>query len=661
MKKAIIIFFLALIGINANAQGPFVQWQRCLGGSNMDQANDIKRTSDSGYIVVSVTASSDGDITVNHGLYDSWLVKLSSWGDIVWQKSYGGSDNDDPYSVQQTTDGGYVFAGKSKSVDGDVTGNHGVEDFWIVKVDDTGRIQWENSYGGSGQDVALSMQQTTDGGYIVAGFTKSADGDVTINHGGEDVWVIKLSSTGSLVWQKTYGGTGDDLATSIQQTTDGGYIVAGISNSTDGDVTGNHGGNDIWILKLSATGSIVWENSYGGSGDEADGDEAYPGTVQQTIDGGYVFAGTTNSTDGDVTGYHGGLLFDYWVVKVSATGSMVWAKCFGGTGDDDAYFVQQTRDTGYIVTGTSNSTNGDITHNLGTYDYWILKLNSSGNLVWEKNYGGSLDDYGFCIHPTSDSEYIVCGYSGSNDSEVSGNHGAYDGWVVKLAYCNLPAVSAISGPPAVCASSGIHLSDNTTGGTWSASNGNATVSGGLVTGLYTGNDAIFYTKTNSCGTGGATHIVNINPRPNPVIVAAGTTLSTTLTYSAYQWIKNGTNVSGATNATYTATANGIYSVTVTDANGCTGTSVADTVSGIGVSIINKNFHFSIIPNPTTGTVYIEGTGNINIRVYNIMGQLMKEAANTDNISIAELPGAMYLIRLFDTQGRFIRQEKILKE
>ncbi len=390
------------------------------------------------------------------------------------------------------------------------------------------------------------MQQTTDGGYIVAGFTTSNDSDITFNHGGEDVWIIKLNASGTLAWQKTYGGTADEMATAIQQTTDGGYIVGGLSNSTDGDVTGNHGGDDYWVLKLNDTGAIQWENSYGGSNDEDDGDEAYPGTIEQTIDGGYVLTGTTNSTDGDVTGYHGGTLYDFWVVKLSPTGSIVWEKCLGGTQDDDGYFVQQTADTGYIVSGTSNSLDGDITHNLGTYDYWIVKLSSSGNLVWQKNYGGSHDEYAYCIHPTSDSEYIVCGFSKSNDSEVSGNHGDYDGWVLKLGYCNLPATSNISGPVTVCGGSGIQLSDNTTGGTWSASNGNATVSaGGLVTGVYAGTDVIFYTTNNSCGTGGASQTVIIS-LPDPVIVATGSVLSTTIPYSSYQWYKTSSPVSGAT-------------------------------------------------------------------------------------------------------------------
>jgi len=195
--------------------------------------------------------STDGDVNGNHGDADYWIVKLNSTGNIMWQKSYGGSSADYAESIKQTTDGGYIIAGFSESTDGDVTENYGYADYWIVKLNSTGNIMWQKSYGGSSRDEAFSIQQTSDGGYIVAGYSESTDGDVTGNYSEYDYWVVKLNSTGNIMWQKCLGGSGTDWAFSIQKTADSGYIVAGRSHSTDGDVTGHHGDADFWVVKLS--------------------------------------------------------------------------------------------------------------------------------------------------------------------------------------------------------------------------------------------------------------------------------------------------------------------------------------------------------------------------------------------------------------------------
>ena len=178
---------------------------------------------------------------------------------IQWQKCLGGTGVDKAYSIKQATDGGYIVDGLSYSFDGDVTGNHGNGDFWIVKLDTVGNIEWQKSFGGGYGDIAYSIQQTVDGGYIVAGLSYSFNGDVIGNHDGGDCWIVKLDSVGNIEWQKCLGGTLDDQAHSVQQTTDSGYIVAGSSWSSDGDVTDHHGTNsyaDFWIVKLDSAGNI---------------------------------------------------------------------------------------------------------------------------------------------------------------------------------------------------------------------------------------------------------------------------------------------------------------------------------------------------------------------------------------------------------------------
>jgi len=295
---------------------------------------------------------------------------------IEWQKALGGSNDDEAYSVQQTSDGGYIVAGSTRSNDGDVSGNHEevwwlVWDFWVVKLDRYGDIEWQKCLGGSDSDWAESIQQTSDGGYIVAGYTGSNDGDVSGNHGEKDFWVVKLDRYGNIKWQKALGGSDSDWAYNIQQTSDGEYIVAGYTGSNDGDVSGNHGEKDFWVVKLDRYGNIEWQKCLGGSGGGGSGGD-YAYSVQQTSDGGYIVAGETWSNNGDVSGYHGG--GDVWVVKLDRYGDIKWQKCLGGSSWDWAYSIQQTNDGGYIVAGLTRSNDGDVSGNHGEKDFWVVKL-----------------------------------------------------------------------------------------------------------------------------------------------------------------------------------------------------------------------------------------------------------------------------------------------
>ncbi len=444
LKPLLTVLGVVLLLVTVSSAAPSIEWQKSLGGTSSDDAYSIQQTSDGGYIVAGISHSNDGDVTGNHGGLDYWVIKLDANGNIIWQKCLGGTTQDEAYSIQQTSDGGYIVAGRSKSTDGDVTGNHGGLDYWVIKLDANGNIIWQKCLGGTEDDFVNSIQQTSDGGYIVAGFSESNDGDVTGNHKKYenyyfyyyDYWVVKLDANGNIIWQKSLGGTHYDYAQSIQQTSDGGYIVAGKSLSNDGDVTGNHGGwayddywvGDYWVVKLDTSGDIIWQKCLGGTEDEW----AY--SIQQTSDGGYIVAGCSLSTDGDVTGNHGGL--DYWVIKLDANGNIIWQKSLGGTSWDTAYSIQQTSDGGYIVAGGSHSTDGDVTGNHGGSDYWVIKLDANGNIIWQKSLGGTTSDYAESIQQTSDGGYIVAGYSGSTDGDVTGNHGGRDYWIVKLSSDN---------------------------------------------------------------------------------------------------------------------------------------------------------------------------------------------------------------------------------
>lgn len=428
MKKItlFLILIFSFLLFNSSYSQPAIQWQESFGGTANEWANCVRQTSDGGYVVAGWSYSFDGDVTGWHGTNDFWIIKLDALGALQWQKALGGSVGEEASSIQQTADGGFIVTGIARSYDGDVTGQHGGGDFWLVKLDSAGTIQWQKCFGGSTLDFGYSVHQTTDGGYILSGYTLSNNGDVTGNHGNYDTWVVKVNSSGNLQWQKCLGGTGDESSRMIQQTLDGGYAVLSSSTSNDSDVTGNHGGYDYWFAKLDTSGTIQWQKSFGGTLDD------FANSFQQTTDGGYILAGNSLSNNGDVTGHHGG--HDYWIVKIDDAGTIQWQKSLGGPSDDYALSVQQTAEGGYVVSGGSESSSGNVTghHGLAYGDYWIVKLNAFGAIQWQQCYGGTVNDFGISIRQTTDGGFIVAGYSNSLNGDVTGNIGGEDYWIVKL-------------------------------------------------------------------------------------------------------------------------------------------------------------------------------------------------------------------------------------
>ncbi|MBI5360577.1 MAG: hypothetical protein HZA48_08355 [Planctomycetes bacterium] len=315
-----------------------------------------------------------------------------------WIKSYGGADNDSPASILQTSEGGYVVAGETFSF------GAGNGDFWILKLDNDGSIVWEKTYGGAKYDSATSIQQTIDGGYIVAGETYS------FGEGLNDIWVLKLDGDGTIVWQKTYGRSGaDNVFSSIQQTFDGGYIIAGYSVFTQ--ISSSYPyqiiSNDICIIKLDSEGAIVWQKVFDSSGLD------YAGSIQQTTDGGYIVAGESMPYTTEINSIITENI-DIFVLKLKSDGSIDWQKTYPdakAVGDDYAYFVQQTIDGGYVVSGDTNS------FGAGGYDLLVLRLDAAGDIVWQKTYGGvEWEEYGL-IRQTSDGEYVLSGIT----DEFGGN------------------------------------------------------------------------------------------------------------------------------------------------------------------------------------------------------------------------------------------------
>lgn len=442
---------------------PTIEWQKSFGGSETEIKESgkepgpttVQYTTDGGFILVGTSNSNNGDVSGNKGGRDIWVVKVNSSGTLQWQKSLGGSQDDRGYSVRQTSDGGYIIAGTTRSNDGDVTGYKAWEDYWVIKLDSSGSVQWQKTYGGSKDDEARSIIQTTDGGYIVAGYSNSTDGDITGNKGGFDHWILKLDNAGAIQWQKSFGGNQDDRAYTIQQTADGGYIFGGSARSNDGDVTGYKDWEDYWVVKINSSGTLQWQKTLGGTKDDI------ARSILQTDDGGYIVAGYSNSTDGDVTGNKGG--FDHWVAKLSNTGTLVWQKNFGGSEDDRGYSLEKASDGNIILAGNARSNDGNVTGFHNWEDYWIIKFNNSGELLWQKTLGGSRDDSAHSIAQTPDG-YIVSGYTDSTDGDIATNHGNFDLWVVKLKGEAMGVQDAVS-PPMVLSPNPVKdilkISDNT--------------------------------------------------------------------------------------------------------------------------------------------------------------------------------------------------------
>ena len=456
MKKLISVFLaLGSFSCMPLLAQPTIQWAKSYGGSGADVPNQVVLTSDGGYITIGSSTSIDGDVTGNHGVNDYWVLKTDDTGGIQWETCLGGPQLDQGFGIQQTADGGYIVVGGTESESGEVTGFIGYEwDYWMVKLSDSGTIVWENCYGGTSFDKATTVTQTLDGGFILTGISWADNVEVTGHHGDtttSDYWVVRTDDTGALLWETSIGGTRNDLPYSIHATADSGFIIAGSSNSINGDVTDHIGdtlNTDFWIVKINSTGGIVWKKSYGGTLNDV------AESIEPTHDGGYIIAGYTNSTDGDVTGNHGG--YDFWVVKIDDTGGMQWQTTVGGSGDDLGYSVVQNA-FGFLVAGSTLSNDGDVSGNHGSNDYLVVQLSPTGDVLWTECLGGSSVDEAFSIVSTADGGCLVAGESSSTDSEVVGNHGNFDFWQVKLAPWSL-------GVPAAVTTQNVRLAPNPTSG-----------------------------------------------------------------------------------------------------------------------------------------------------------------------------------------------------
>ncbi|MGC9367720.1 MAG: T9SS type A sorting domain-containing protein [bacterium] len=358
-KQLLMGILILLYSVSSLSAG----WERTYGSQCADDGYSVDQTTDGGYIITGSWETGPWE--------DVYLVKTDGNGNVIWENVIGTDTMEAGYSVQQTTDNGYIVSGYTSAFGY-------LDQIYLIKTTSGGDTSWTKYYGGSGPEFGYSIQQTVDGGYIVAGLTGS------FGAGGNDVFLIKTDSLGDSIWAKTFGGSYYDQGSSIQQTTDGGYIITGRTESYGA------GSSDVYLIKTDSIGDTLWTRTFGGSGWD------FGKSVHQTTDGGYIIVGTWSYD------YHTGI-GDVFLIKTDANGDTVWTRIYGGSNLERGTSLDQTTDGGYIITGRTES------YGAGEADVYLIKTDSLGNILWTRTFGGSEDDWGNSVQQTVDGGYIIAG------------------------------------------------------------------------------------------------------------------------------------------------------------------------------------------------------------------------------------------------------------
>jgi hypothetical protein len=439
MKKRIILHVLLFTWMILYSQNYQLTWQQCYGGSNGDLSKDIVETTN-GYLITGGTSSNDGDISFYHGAGDGWLIRVDSVGNILWEKTFGGSDLEYFNKIISIVDNNFYLLGLSFSSDGDISNDPYPDspDYWIVKIDSSGNIIWDKILGGTAGENLWNGAATANGGVVAIGETSSNDGDVSIYYGGNETWLVKLSSEGELEWDYTIGTDFFDIGQAIIQTTDGGFLAASNSILLEGGsgnitcIPHSYGWVEGVLVKLDSNLNIQWQRCYGGS--DHDG---ISGIIE--ITDGYVFVGSASSNDGDVSGNHGGI-DDFWVVRVDFEGNIIWQNPLGGSKGEAGCNIIVNDSGDFHAIGSTYSNDGDVygNHSLTEYyaDIWLVKLNHEGDLLYQQCFGGEgneLVEYG--VVKKSDNNLVIAGHTNYGPSydvgctPHGGNWSDKDYWV----------------------------------------------------------------------------------------------------------------------------------------------------------------------------------------------------------------------------------------
>lgn len=446
-KSFCIIGFLWSSCFTAHSQE--ILWEKSYGGQHSEYLFDAQPTADYGFILAgsSLSNKTGNKTDNNNGDLDYWVWKMDEKGELVWQKSFGGSGFDLLQSIKNTRDGGFILAGTSSSNAGFQKKDtcRGVTDYWVIKLDAKGEEQWQKTIGGSGQDELLCAFQTRDGGYMLGGSSSSSPAIMETNNpnekkasdtkpdlyakreksrGNMDYWIVKLDKNGVVQWQKTYGGEYADLLRSMEQTKEGGYILGGYSNSPQSGekADSNNGIGDFWIVKIDDVGAIEWQQTYGGDGDN----QLY--VIHQTDDGGYIAGGNSNSTT-PLTSVGGNVRSgtDFWVLKMNEKGAIVWSETYDFGKVDILTSLVENKDHSYLIGGyAQNESINSVAKAIrkdedGINDYIALKIDENGEKLWDKTVGSDGEDILRKLIETRDGGYLMAGTSNAQSASSTLN------------------------------------------------------------------------------------------------------------------------------------------------------------------------------------------------------------------------------------------------
>lgn len=447
-KKTLLILFLTII-TTKNFSQPIIKNQKTIGGTGTDDFYAMALTKDGGVLVggSSDSNSSNEKSENSRGARDYWIVKLDRNRQIMWDKTIGGSGDDVLRSIVETNDGGFLLGGYSGSnVSGEKSQHgRGSGDFWIVKLDSIGNIEWDKTIGGASTDDLYCITKSNDNGYLLGGYSYSnISGEKTQNtRGSADYWVVKINNRGKIEWDKTFGGSANEIVFAVDQTIDSKFILVGESSSDiSGEKTQNSRGlGDFWIIKIDEAGNIEWDKTYGGN----NSDRAI--TLSPTSDNAYVIGGYSSSNiSGEKTENSRGSA-DYWLIKINSSGDLLWNKTIGGDKLDQLFSMQETIDKGFILGGYSSSNiAGEKTENSkGKVDYWIVKTDAAGNFVWDKTIGGDKSEgNNGAVAEVSRNTYMFSGssFSGISGDKTEPSRGNSDFWTMKIKYQS-PIISSV--------------------------------------------------------------------------------------------------------------------------------------------------------------------------------------------------------------------------
>lgn len=427
------VFVISNTGLFAQTP-PSIAWQKTPGGPGNDIIEDIYPTADGNYILFGLVTDNGGDVSSScqvKGVHDVWIVKMDPTGNIIWQQCYGGSKEEgNPFSkIIQTSDGGYLFLTEVWSDDFDVVGHHAYSDAWTMKLDANGNMEWAKSFGGYIYDVPRNLYELPGHKYMVMSRTTSSDGDVppSIDSILFDAWVFIIDDDGNILTNKVYGGTGDDDLYKALPAADGNIALFGLTTSTDGDLAGQAvDSTDAWVLTIDTLGNVISSKTYGGPHNE------YFFDALNTDDGGYIGFGESDDFETPVENgvWHGAQ--DYWAMKLDPAGNVQWQGLYGGSEREQFRRACKLPDgSGYFMAGSTNSIDGDVINEAGSgRDWWIAQIGINGKLASSVALGGSGSDFGYAIVESG----IVVGGTFSDDGDVIGMQGTSDGWVIQLDY-----------------------------------------------------------------------------------------------------------------------------------------------------------------------------------------------------------------------------------